>query len=96
MKKKPSIDAAYYDNHCFAEELAEAKKNGTLGKTRPGETALEAIKRYTEENKKKPLSMRLPVYVIKGVKAQAKKAGVPYTTYICAVLERALAEPRRA
>jgi hypothetical protein len=28
-----------------------------------------------------------------GVKVRARKAGVPYTSYICAVLERAMAKP---
>jgi predicted DNA binding CopG/RHH family protein len=39
--------------------------------------------------------MRLPVYVINAVKAQAKKAGIPYTAYITAVLEKSIAKPQR-
>ena len=95
MQKKQEIDPNYYDNHCFADDFIEAEKRGELVVVGKGESTLEAIKRYAEARKKTAVSMRLPVYIINGVKAQAKKAGIPYTTYITAVLEKSIAKPQR-
>ncbi len=98
INRKPAqkgIDPAYYENHCFAEDMVEAEKQGNLIVTRKGENALQSIKRYIAEKKKTAsVSMRLPVYVVNMAKAQAKKAGIPYTSYIGAIVERAVAKPR--
>jgi predicted DNA binding CopG/RHH family protein len=95
MKKHKEIDPKFYEENDFSEDILEAHRNGELLRPINGKNAVQVMREYMEAKKKTAISMRLPVYVIKGVKAQAKKAGVPYTTYICAVLERALAEPRR-
>ncbi|MDR3001259.1 MAG: hypothetical protein LBU89_08355 [Fibromonadaceae bacterium] len=90
MSKKTTNDKAYYDKTCFGDDFIEAKKNGTLMSPRKGETTLDAIKRYAEARKKAAVSMRLPLYVVKEAKAQAKKAGVTYTAYISTMLEMAV------
>jgi len=99
INKKPAkkgIDPAYYENHCFAEDMAEAKKQGNLIVTRKGENALQSIKRYIAEKKKTAsVTMRLPVYVVNIAKAKAKKAGVPYTSFMGAIIETAMAKPTR-
>jgi len=99
ISKKPAkkdIDPAYYENHCFADDMAEAKKQGNLIVTRKGENALQSIKRYIAEKKKTAsVTMRLPVYVVNMAKAQAKKAGVPYTSFMGAIIETAMAKPAR-
>ena len=93
---KKDIDPAYYDNHCFADDMAEAKKQGNLIVTRKGENALQSIKRYLAEKKKTAsVTMRLPVYVVNMAKAQAKKAGVPYTSFMGAIIETAMVKPAR-
>jgi predicted DNA binding CopG/RHH family protein len=95
-KKEKGIDPAYYENHCFAKDMAEAEKEGNLIVTRKGENALQSIKRYLAEKKKTAsVTMRLPVYVVNMAKAQAKKAGVPYTSFIGAIIETAMAKPLR-
>ena len=94
MSKKSGIDPEYYETHCFADDLAEAKKKGNLIIAQPGENTIEAIKRHLQAKKKTTVSMRLPVGVVKEVKERAAIAGVPWTSYICAVLERALAKPQ--
>jgi predicted DNA binding CopG/RHH family protein len=73
--------------------MAEAEKLGNLIVTRKGENALQSIKRHLAEKKKTaPIFMRLPIYIVNMAKAQAKKAGVPYTSYIGAIVERAMAK----
>jgi len=91
---KKGIDPAYYENHCFAEDMAEAEKQGNLIVTRKGENALQSIKRHLAEKKKSAsVTMRLPVYIVNMAKAQAKKAGVPYTSFMGAIIERAMVKP---
>jgi|GEM_PF-3307046 len=93
-KKSKAIDPAYYEKTCFAADFIEAQKNGSLIIPKEGETTLDAIKRYREARKKTLVAMRLPVYVINEAKAQAKRAGVPYTSYIQAILETAMSKPQ--
>jgi hypothetical protein len=45
MSRKGKIDPSFYETHDFAEDIAEAKRNGTLIVSKPGESALEAIDR---------------------------------------------------
>jgi predicted DNA binding CopG/RHH family protein len=96
MSKKSEIDPEYYETHCFADDLAEAKKKGNLIIAQSGENTLEVIKRHMQAKKKATVSMRLPVGVVNKAKERAAVAGVPWTSYICAVLERALAKPQAA
>jgi hypothetical protein len=35
MSRKEKIDPSFYETHDFAEDIAEAKRNGTLGSHRP-------------------------------------------------------------
>ena len=95
-KEEKGIDPTYYDNHCFADDFIQAEKDGNLIIPRKGESTLQAVKRHFAEKKKTaPISMRLPVYIVNMAKAQAKRAGVPYTSYIGAIVERALVKPAR-
>jgi hypothetical protein len=75
MSKKREIDPAYYDTHCFGGEMIEAKKNGALIVTRPGESAIEAIKRYREAQKKVSVAARVPAGLLSKAKAQSVAAG---------------------
>jgi predicted DNA binding CopG/RHH family protein len=103
-KKEKGIDPAYYDTHCFADDFIQAKKEGNLIVPRKGENVFQAVKRHlkekaaerkalAEKNKTTPVSMRVPVYIVDMAKAQAKRAGVPYTSFMVAALERAMAKP---
>jgi hypothetical protein len=60
MKKNKEIDPTFYENHCFGNDFYEAKKNGTLIVSLPGETALDAIKRYRKAQKEATIASRLP------------------------------------
>ncbi|GBU24568.1 hypothetical protein R83H12_01202 [Fibrobacteria bacterium R8-3-H12] len=106
MSKKQGIDPAYYENRCFAKDFIKADKRGEVIIPRKGENTLDAVKRYlaekaaekkrlAERKKTASVSMRLPVYVVNMAKAQAKKAGVPYTSFMGAIIERAMAKPAR-
>jgi hypothetical protein len=75
MKKK-EIDPTYYENHDFGEELYEAERTGNLIVPQPGETTLDAIKRYMEAKIKPTASVRLPVGVLNEVKGRVAVVGV--------------------
>jgi hypothetical protein len=51
MSDTRKIDPAYYENHCFGDELAEAELDGCLIVADPGESALDAIKRYARSRR---------------------------------------------
>jgi len=90
-KKGKGIDPTYYETHSFAADFIQAKKEGNLIIPKKGESTLQAVKRHFEEKKKTaPVSMRVPVYIVNMAKAQAKQAGVPYTSFMVAALERAV------
>lgn len=93
MKKNTEIDPAFYENHDFGDDFAEAERNGNLIVPKAGESTIDAIRRHMENNKKVTVSMRLPVGVVNAVKGQAATAGVPWTAYVRAILERTAAEP---
>lgn len=83
--------AAYYDTHSILPDYYAAKKNGTLIVTRPGESALDLVlRRRAEEKKNVQVSMRLPVAVANKAKEQAAAAGVPWTSYVRNIVERAI------
>jgi len=98
MKKrqasKQAINAAYYEDNCLVDEFAEAERNGELLRPHGGKNAIQVMRDYMQAKKKTTVSMRLPTGIVNEVKAQAKAAGVPWTSYICAVLERYLAKPQ--
>jgi predicted DNA binding CopG/RHH family protein len=96
MPAKKGIDPAYYENHCFTDDFIEADKRGEVIIPRKAESTLEAVKRHLAEKKKTAsVTMRLPAYVVNMAKVQAKKAGVPYTSFIGAIIETAMAKPLR-
>jgi len=105
-KKVDGIDPTYYENHCFANDFIQAKKEGNLIIPRKGESTIEAVKRHmaakaaekkalAEKNKTASISMRIPVYIVNLAKAEAKRAGVPYTSFMVGIIERAMAKPAR-
>jgi hypothetical protein len=96
MRKKKEIDPTYYETHDFGDELMEAKKNGTLLVTLPGECALDAIKRYKKEQKAVSVTARVPAGIVNKGKERAAAAGIPWSSYVRSVLERAFAEPPAA
>jgi predicted DNA binding CopG/RHH family protein len=96
MSKKKEIDPAFYETHCFADWMEEAAAKGELIRAAPGKSIIDATREYMQAKKKTTVSMRLPAGVVKEAKERAAVAGVPWTSYICAVLERAFAKPRTA
>ena len=97
MSKKSGIDPAYYENNCFADDFAEAKKNGTLIIAKPGESTIEVIKRkMLAQKKSETVSMRLPKPLIVTIKRQAKQASIPWTSYMREVLEAGVNRMARA
>jgi len=51
MNSTRKIDPIYYENHCFGEELAQARWDGGLVVAEPGENTYDAIKRYARSRK---------------------------------------------
>jgi predicted DNA binding CopG/RHH family protein len=96
MSRKKEIDPTFYETNCFADWMEEAAKKGELIRPVPGKSIIDVTREYMQAKKKTTVSMRLPVGVVKKVKERAAVAGVPWTSYICAVLERALAKPQIA
>ena len=95
MTKTKQIDPAYYENTDFGDDFFEADKRGEVIWTRHGESALEAaIKRRAEEKKKVHVGMRIPSGIVNRIKNKAAAAGIPWTSYACAILEQAVAEPQ--
>jgi hypothetical protein len=91
------ITISDHENTCFAEEMAEAKRRGDLIVTRPGETALESIKRHMQAKKKtETVSVRLPAPLIAAIKRQAKMAAVPWTAYMREVLAAGVSRMAKA
>jgi len=84
----------YHKKACFAADFIEADKRGEVIIPKKGETTLEAVKRYMAEKKEKKavkhISLRLPLYALSAAKAQAKQAGIPYTSYLTNIIERAV------
>jgi len=72
------------------------KKEGNLIIPKKGENVFQAVKRHLAEKKKTAsVTMRLPLYVVNAAKVQAKKAGIPYTSFMVSIIERAMAKPLR-
>jgi len=92
MTKKREIDPAYYENTDFGDEFYDGEKKGDVVWTQPGESALDAIDRYMETKKKINVTMRIPKGIVDEAKGRAANAGVPWTSYICAVLEHTFAK----
>jgi len=100
MNKKKGIVHDYH-KRCWAADFIQAEKEGNLIMPRKGENVLQAVKRHlaekaaekkrlAEKNKTASVSMRLPVFVVNKAKARAKKAGIPYTSFMGAIIERAM------
>jgi len=99
-----------YEKSCWAADFIQAEKEGNLILPRKGENVFQAVKRHlaekaaakaaerkalAEKNKTASVSMRIPVYIVNMAKAQAKVAGVPYTSFMVGIIERAMAKPAR-
>jgi len=85
-----------YEKSCWVADFKQAEKEGNLIIPKKGETTLQAIKRHFAEKKKTAsVTMRLPVYIVNIAKAQAKQAGVPYTSFMGALIETAMAKTAR-
>jgi predicted DNA binding CopG/RHH family protein len=97
-----------YEKSCWAKDFEQAEKEGNLIMPRKGENVFQAVKRHlaekaaakaaerkalAEKNKTASVSMRIPVYIVNLAKAQAKKAGVPYTSFMVGIIENAMVKP---
>jgi predicted DNA binding CopG/RHH family protein len=94
MRRKKEIDVTYYETHDFGEEFFEAERNGTLIVPLQGESVLDAIIRHRDAEKE--VSVRVPAGIVNKGKKQAAAAGIPWSSYVRSVLERAFAEPPTA
>ena len=107
-KKGKGIDPTYYETHSFAADFRQAEKEGNLILPRKGENVFQAVKRHlaekaaakaaerkalSEKNKNASISMRIPVYIVNLAKAEAKRAGVPYTSFMVGIIEKAMTKP---
>jgi len=107
-KKGKGIDPTYYETHNFAADFRQAEKEGNLILPRKGENVFQAVKRHlaekaaakaaerkalSEKNKNASISMRIPVYIVNLAKAEAKRAGVPYTSFMVGIIEKAMTKP---
>jgi len=95
MKKNTEYDLEYFLNTDFGDEMERADKEGTLivGEGDTVESFLEKCRaRRQMINERKMYSLRLKVRVVEKIKAKAAAAGVPYQTYINALLEKEVAE----
>jgi len=89
-----------YEKSCWVADFEQAEREGNLIIPKKGESTLQAIKKHFAEkaaekkklNKTASVSMRLPVFVVNMAKARAKKAGVPYTSFMGGIIERAMAK----
>ncbi|SHL13290.1 CopG family antitoxin [Fibrobacter sp. UWEL] len=95
MNKNSDYDIEYYQKMDFGDEMERADKEGRLYVSH-GETVEEFFKkaraRRQAEELRKMYSLRLKVRVVEKIKAKAAAAGVPYQTYINALLEKEVAE----
>jgi len=110
LAKKEKAVIHDYDKKCWAADFIQAEKEGNLIMPRKGENVLQAVKRHlaekaavkaaerkalAEKNKTASISMRIPVYIVDMAKAQAKRAGVPYTSFMVGIIEKAIKPLRR-
>ena len=94
-KKRENELIEWFENNDFGSDFHEAEKRGEVFFCQPGESPLEAaIKRRMDAKKKVHVGMSLPLGVVDKVKKQAAVAGIPWTSYIGAIVERAVAEPQ--
>ena len=91
--KKRSNKAKYYQETDFGDQMENAVKNGSAIVSE-GDSVAEFIAKAKAkrqvENQRKMYSIRLKVSVVEGIKKKAAAAGVPYQTYINALLEKAV------
>lgn len=91
--KKRSNKVKYYNDTDFGEQMECAIQDGTAiigegdGIT---EFIAKAKAKRQAENQRKMYSIRLKVSVVEDIKKKAAAAGVPYQTYINALLEKAV------
>ena len=97
MTKRKKINPAFYETHCFADDIEEAAKNGELLRPHNGKNAIEVMREYMLAKKKsETVSMRLPKPLIVTIKRQAKQASIPWTSYMREVLEAGINRMARA
>lgn len=95
MKKNTGYDLEYYQNTDFGDLYEKGRKEGSLivGEGDTVESFLEKCRvRRQMINERKMYSLRLKVRVVEKIKAKAAATGVPYQTYINALLEKEVAE----
>lgn len=90
--KKDSEDLEYYKGHDFGDEMRKAVDEGK-GFAGKGDSVARFLAKArairTAENGRKMYSFRLKVAVVNSIRKKAKAAGVPYQTYVGALLEQA-------
>ena len=80
----------YYENHDFAEELREGLKDGsTIVSEGPWEETVRAIRERRRREEKKMTSLRVPVWILEGLKRNAERGGVKFSEYAIEALAKA-------
>lgn len=84
--KTEAEEAAWWDKHpdFIAAQFEKASKEGRVIRGLPGRGAT------------RPITIRLAVEDVEAAQAAAKRAGLPYQTYIKSILHRALDRERKA
>jgi len=60
MNKHKRIDPEFYETHCFADDLAKAKRNGELLRPHDGKNAIEVMREHLAA-KKEQKQVALPM-----------------------------------
>lgn len=91
MKKHSKSDIEYYQKTDFGDLMEKADRDGSLivSHAESVEEFFEKARaRRQAEDKRKMYSLRLKVSVVEKIKEKAAAAGIPYQTYIGALLEK--------
>lgn len=80
----------YYENHDFGKEFEEGIKDGSaIVSEGPWEETVAAIKARNARNERKMTSLRVPVWILEGLKRNAERGGVKFSEYAIEALAKA-------
>ncbi len=80
----------YYENHDFGKEFREGLKDGsTIVSDGPWAKTVAEIKARNARNERKMTSLRVPVWILDGLKRNAERGGVKFSEYAIEALAKA-------
>lgn len=78
------------ENHDFGKEFEEGLKDGSaLVSDGPWEKTVAEIKARNARNERKMTSLRVPVWILEGLKRNAERGGVKFSEYAIEALAKA-------